>query len=60
MEEVVLEGELIELFEGKKVFLGKLSGESIDVSRLVEVSIVVGLVLLVKNYLVVLYYLFEE
>lgn len=60
MEEAVLEGESTESLEGKKVPLGKLSGESIDASRLADASIVVGLALLVKNHLVALYHLPEE
>lgn len=60
MEEAVLEGESTESLEGKKVPLGKLSGESIDASRLADASIVVGLALLVKNHLVALYHLPED
>ncbi|EAL23165.1 hypothetical protein CNBA5100 [Cryptococcus deneoformans B-3501A] len=60
MEEAALEGESTESLEGKKVPLGKLSGESIDASRLAEASIVVGLALLVKNHLVALYHLPED
>ncbi|KIR53758.1 cohesin loading factor subunit SCC2 [Cryptococcus gattii Ru294] len=60
MEEAILEGESTESLEGKKVPLGKLSGESIDASRLADASIVVGLALLVKNHLVALYHLPED
>nr|KIR48435.1 cohesin loading factor subunit SCC2 [Cryptococcus bacillisporus CA1280] len=60
MEEAILEGESTESLKGKKVPLGKLSGESIDASRLADASIVVGLALLVKNHLVSLYHLPED